>query len=175
MGRDEKKIYNARDRLQATGEGQRDDLDKWNSIKLQWLNKLCPQYEAIDDILRRDRSYTLFYVSESGGSSQVEIRNGELGSELPTSDLDPEPDDVDEVHPPAGGQKNPGSQSSAGKKAIKKERIGPAEKALDNFTSLRWQWSGKHCIMLVRETMRIGNSPKMTAHLLERRKLIDMN
>jgi len=40
-------------RLRSTGEGQRDDVEKWRSIKLGWLDDMCPHYELIDDILQR--------------------------------------------------------------------------------------------------------------------------
>jgi transposase len=38
-------------RLRSTGEGQRDDEDKWRSIRLGWLDKMCPLFEEIEDIL----------------------------------------------------------------------------------------------------------------------------
>lgn len=48
-----KKHRAATQKLRATGEGQREDLEKWTSIKMQWLDKLCPYYDAIDDVLQR--------------------------------------------------------------------------------------------------------------------------
>jgi hypothetical protein len=48
-----KKHNTATVRLRSTGEGQRDDMEKWSSIKLSWLDKMCPWYEEIDDILQR--------------------------------------------------------------------------------------------------------------------------
>jgi hypothetical protein len=43
----------AEKRLRSTGEGQRDDEDKWRSIRLGWFDKMCPLFEEIEDILRR--------------------------------------------------------------------------------------------------------------------------
>lgn len=40
-------------RLRSTGERQRDDEDKWRSIRLGWLDKMCPLFEEIEDILQR--------------------------------------------------------------------------------------------------------------------------
>lgn len=65
-----KKYRIAQAKLHSTGEGQRYDQDLWSSIRTNWLDKLCPYYEAIDDILQRDKSFTPFYVSESGGPAQ---------------------------------------------------------------------------------------------------------
>jgi hypothetical protein len=50
-------------RLTSTGEGQLDNDRLWNSIRLSWLNKICPYFEAIGDIIRSDRSYTPYFVS----------------------------------------------------------------------------------------------------------------
>jgi len=62
-----KKYRMAQTKLHSTGEGQRYDHELWSSIRLNWLDKLCPYDEAIDDILQRDKSFTPLYVSESGG------------------------------------------------------------------------------------------------------------
>jgi hypothetical protein len=62
-------------KLKATGEGQRSDQELWSSIRMNWLDKICPYYEAIDDILQRDKSFTPFYVSETGGEAHYEARS----------------------------------------------------------------------------------------------------
>ena len=65
-----KKYRIAQTKLHSTGEGQRYDHELWSSIRTNWLDKLCPYYEAIDDLLQQDKSFTPFYVSESGGPAQ---------------------------------------------------------------------------------------------------------
>jgi hypothetical protein len=45
--------YRSLKRLRFTGEGQREDEDKWQSIRLGWLDKDCPHFEKIEDILNR--------------------------------------------------------------------------------------------------------------------------
>jgi hypothetical protein len=48
-----RKYRKAKNKLASTGEGQRDDLEKWSSIKLAWLDDVCPWYEEMCDILDR--------------------------------------------------------------------------------------------------------------------------
>jgi len=49
-----KKHRAATQKLRATsGEGQREDSEEWASIKMQWLDKSCPYYDAIDGVLQR--------------------------------------------------------------------------------------------------------------------------
>ncbi|KAI5803107.1 hypothetical protein EDC01DRAFT_627915 [Geopyxis carbonaria] len=127
------KYTKARERLSATGEGQREDEDKWTSIRKTWLDLECPYYEEMDDILRRDKSFTPFYVSESGATrGSVTIIEGKI------VDLDLSSDDEND-HPPAGGKKQPlrrgetvpsGSES---KKAIKKQKLTGSEAAINSF------------------------------------------
>jgi hypothetical protein len=56
-----KKHHTATLRLRSTGEGQRKDEDKWAHIKLGWLDKMCPNYELIDDVLQRYGSSCRYY------------------------------------------------------------------------------------------------------------------
>jgi len=74
-----KKYRIAQTKLNSTGEGQRYDSELWCSIRTNWLDKLCPYYEALDDILHRDKSFTPFYVSESGGKSHFKVQNNSSG------------------------------------------------------------------------------------------------
>ncbi|KAI5777439.1 hypothetical protein EDC01DRAFT_635798 [Geopyxis carbonaria] len=123
------KYTKAKERLSATGEGQREDEDKWTSIRKTQLDHECPYYEEMDDILRRDKSFTPFYVSESWGKSSLTIIEGEI------IDLS---DDENE-HPPAGGKKQPlrrgetTAAGSEGKKAIKKQKLSGPEAAIKTF------------------------------------------
>lgn len=66
-----RKYHKAKKQLNSTGEGQRDYQEKWVSIKLSWLDKICLHYEQIDDILRRNMAVTLLFVSEAGGDSNL--------------------------------------------------------------------------------------------------------
>ncbi|RPA92456.1 hypothetical protein L873DRAFT_1794229 [Choiromyces venosus 120613-1] len=100
------------------------------------LNKLYPYYEGINDILRRDKGFTPFYVSESGVSFHLEARNSAVAAlvveedELVSSQLLDMVEEGREEYPPVGGSKNPrkrGSTTSTGKKAIKKEKISTEE------------------------------------------------
>jgi hypothetical protein len=47
------KYTKAKERLQSTGEGQREDEDKWRSIRLSWLDAQCPWFEGMEDVLAR--------------------------------------------------------------------------------------------------------------------------
>lgn len=173
----------ARARLESTGEGEFNlqelqmDGEKWNNIQQKWLNKMCPYFEELDDILQRDKSYTPYYVSESGGLTRVQIFSGSTGDgrlgyagkgksleirsdsergnsgtgvsngnaddprhaispigsqAVPLNEILDEDSDGEEVHPPAGGNKNPlkrGGPSGGGQPALKKRNIkkGSAE------------------------------------------------
>lgn len=123
----------ARARLQGTGEGERDlqelrdDEDEWEEIQVGWLRKFCPYFEAIDEILTRDRSYLAPYASEAGGEEDLMFRSGQR-VRIP-EDIEPITDphlenDPDE-HPPAGGSKAPsvGGRTAAGRAANLKRGI----------------------------------------------------
>jgi hypothetical protein len=56
--------YRLLKRLRSTGKGQREDEDKWQSIRLGWLDKDCPHFEEIEDILNR---YVTIPVQLRGG------------------------------------------------------------------------------------------------------------
>lgn len=139
-----KKYQNARDRLNSTGEGQQNDTEKWSNIKLAWLNKLCPFFDQIDEILQKDKAITPPYASESGGPAHIEERDSQLEVEINdtflsledhddeldnTLHLEEEVDDQDVLHPPAGGRKNPKRKSAPdspsttrGSKGLKRQR-----------------------------------------------------
>lgn len=159
-----KKYSKAKERLQSTGEGQRDDVEKWSSIKLSWLDKMCPHYEQIDDILKRDKSITPLFVSEVGGDTVVEFINGERQQEEEEEeednnvDLDwtPTDDEDSDVHPPAGGQKIPkpkstpsnipikkGESKGVGAKGLKKRKHSAAEDAMEGIQEKRIRFEKK--------------------------------
>lgn len=105
----------ARVKLGSTGEGElgdsKADQDKSESIQSEWLNKLWPYFEELDDVLIRDKSYTPHYVSETGLPLHLQVFNGNTQQWMPTIREDEpitdeeNPDGLD-FHPPAGGQKN---------------------------------------------------------------------
>ncbi|KAI5847644.1 hypothetical protein DFP73DRAFT_630099 [Morchella snyderi] len=77
----------------------------------QWLNKLCPYFEELDDVLIRDKSYNPHYVSKTGGPLPLQVFNGNSQQSMPTIPEDKPVTDKDnpdglEFHPPARGQKN---------------------------------------------------------------------
>ncbi|KAI5780790.1 hypothetical protein EDC01DRAFT_633060 [Geopyxis carbonaria] len=130
------KYTKAKERLSATGEGQREDEDKWTSIRKTWLDHECPYYEEMDDILRRDKSFTPFYVSESGA-----IKGSHTIIEGEVVDLNSSSDDEYDLHPPAGGKKQPlrrgetvsNAAGSESKRAIKKTKLTGPEAAIKSF------------------------------------------
>ncbi|KAH0603954.1 uncharacterized protein H6S33_006985 [Morchella sextelata] len=145
-----RKYHKAKERLNSTGEGQRDDKEKWASIKLSWLDKICPHYEQIDDILRRDRAVTPLFVSETGGDSNLEFVNGEklnsfLSDNSEGEEIHWSASDTENPHPPAGGKKLPtlkesplkkGETRGDGVKALKRKR-GGAEDAIETIAQKR--------------------------------------
>lgn len=110
----------ARAKLESTGEGEfnlqelQEDEEKWVSIQEKWLRKLCPYFEELEDILQRDKSYTPHYVSETSGTTHLQLyNNGRDSSQVNDTQLttstqvdDTDNDDDDDDHPPTGGQKN---------------------------------------------------------------------
>lgn len=116
-----RKYYKGGERLNSTGEGitsrdcQDRDSDKWTSIKLSWLDKMCMHYEQIDDILKRNRAVTPLFVSEVGGAPNPKLVEGKVVTLSDSEDdlLEWSPsDNDDDLHPPAGGQKIPTCISS---------------------------------------------------------------
>ncbi|KAA8894066.1 hypothetical protein FN846DRAFT_895423 [Sphaerosporella brunnea] len=131
----------AKERLQSTGEGQREDEDKWRSIRLSWLDDQCPWFEEMEDVLARDKTYCAPYVAELGGEKPLEIVHGEVNitreRELDTEDED---DEEESIHPPTGGAKNHSKRGAttgenAGKKTHKKQKTNPVEEVMAGVNS----------------------------------------
>lgn len=153
-----RKYQRAKERLQSTGEGQREDEEKWASIKLGWLNQLCPFYEQIDDILRRDKSVTPLYISEVGGEEGMEFVEGVRQQDVSVvSEIDWVASDLeedDDVHPPAGGSKLPvrkddrkkGETKGIGAGALKKRKASAMEDKFDSIHKQRMAFEEKKLI-----------------------------
>jgi hypothetical protein len=118
------------------------------SATTAWLNKLCPDYRLIAEILQKDKNFTAPFVSETGGphprrviegvddagnkESDSSASGGESDGPDTSDDSDEDSSESDsDDHPPAGGQKNPRKKKRKAKtkgkrstKAIKKIKGG---------------------------------------------------
>ncbi|KAI5840122.1 hypothetical protein DFP73DRAFT_529577 [Morchella snyderi] len=113
-------------------------------------DKICPHYEQIDDILRRDRAVTPLFVSEAGGDSNFEFVNGEklnsfLSDNSEGEEIHWSASDTENPHSPAGGKKLPALKESPlkkgetrgdGVKALKRKR-GGAKDAIETIAQKR--------------------------------------
>jgi hypothetical protein len=126
-----------------------------------WLNKLCPDYRLIAEILQKDKTFTAPFVSETGGphprrvvegvddAGNKDSDSGASGGESDGPDLSDDSDEDSSAsdsddHPPAGGQKNPQKKKRKAKtkgkrstKAIKKTKTGEETDLLKQLADAR--------------------------------------
>ena len=164
-----KRHEEARMRVESTGEGAKSD-EQWISMEnsefasfcvlhiaqfsneqIDWLNKICPDYRFIAEILQKGNSFTAPFVSESAGSNirSRNLVNGIEAEEIESSTSgsgsgsDSFSEREGDYHPPAGGNPKNGKRkasqqnSRGGKKAIKKNT---STQEADAIESVAKQW-----------------------------------
>ena len=122
-------------------------------MDIAWLNRDCPYYEEIKEILQKDKSFTPLAVSETGKGRSKRFHYGleveqEWASEF--SDIgegdserqETEDDEATSTHPAMGGRKNPEKSKSkstdpATSKALARKKPSATDALLQGIASQR--------------------------------------
>ena len=122
-------------------------------MNIAWLDRDCPYYEEIQEILQKDKSFTPLAVSETGKGRSKTYYHGlevEKGWASECSDIgeedserqETEDDEATSTHPVMGGRKNPEKRKSklsepATPKALARKKLSAADALLQGIASQR--------------------------------------